>query len=170
MALQDPDTNPPPVRPPLQIRVSDAKVTQSVKDFETFISFIFSISIFGASAFAVVVGGMTDPADLWPADSPPTFSMRTARTFIAVAWLCFILSLAVAAYASSALTMMRQRAGGVEDREWGRRWDAIGLVASAVLYLLLVAAFLFLSLAMVAYVGAVGLADDLTHTSGKRSG
>ncbi|KAK3317798.1 hypothetical protein B0T19DRAFT_405464 [Cercophora scortea] len=156
MADPNPATKTPLLRPPLEPRVSDAKVTQSVKAFETFISFIFSISIFGASAFAVVVGGMTDPSDLWPADNPPTFTLRTARTFIAIAWLCFILSLAVAAYASSALTMMRQRAGGVEDREWGRRWEVIGLVASAVLYLLLVAAFLFLSLAMVALVWLKG--------------
>ncbi|KAK1765093.1 hypothetical protein QBC33DRAFT_545719 [Phialemonium atrogriseum] len=136
-------------------KVSNAHVELSVKDFQTFISFIFSISIFGASTFAVIVGQMTDPADIWK-PGPPPFTMSRVRTFLAVAWLCFVLALAVAGYSSSVLTLWRQRAGGEYDGAWVRKWDAFGIAASALLHLLIVMAFLFLSLALVAYVGVVG--------------
>ncbi|KAH6989270.1 hypothetical protein BKA56DRAFT_575376 [Ilyonectria sp. MPI-CAGE-AT-0026] len=46
-------------------------IESSVEDFKMFISFVFSVSIFGASTFAVVVGQMTDPADIWKPDPPP---------------------------------------------------------------------------------------------------
>ncbi|KAK3689063.1 hypothetical protein B0T22DRAFT_440569 [Podospora appendiculata] len=122
---------------------TDPRIEQSVAEFQTFISFIFSVSIFGASTFAVIV-----------------------RTFLAVSWLCFILSLAVAGYSSSLLFIWRQRAAaagqegprahGDEARAWEKSWDWVGIPASVLLHLLLVTAFLFLSMAMVAYVGAVG--------------
>ncbi|KAK7408547.1 hypothetical protein QQX98_009308 [Neonectria punicea] len=130
-------------------------VESSIEEFKMFISFVFSVSIFGASTFAVVVGQMTDPADLWKPDAPP-FALSTVRTFLAIAWLCFILSIAVAGYSSSLLTIRRHQAGGVYDETWGKKWDVIGILASAMLHLLLVTAFLFLSLSMVPYANAVG--------------
>ncbi len=39
---------------------------------------------------------------------------------------------------------------------WSKRWDNIGIIVSACLHLLLVTAFMFLSLALVAYAGTVG--------------
>lgn len=144
-----------PIRPQPVSRQSDPHVQQSVKDFETFISFTFSISIFGASTFAIIAGQMADPADIWKPEAPP-FSLGTVRVFLGIAWLCFVLALAVAGYSSSILVLHRQRAGGVYDRSWGKAWDRFGVVASVALHLLLVCAFLFLSLGLVAYVGAVG--------------
>ncbi|KAK4445603.1 hypothetical protein QBC34DRAFT_413122 [Podospora aff. communis PSN243] len=147
--------NQPPIRPQPVPRQSDPRVQQSIKDFETFISFIFSISIFGASTFAIIAGQMTDPIDIWKPD-PPTFHISTVRSFLGIAWLCFVLALAVAGYSSSILVLHRQSAGGVYDEKWGKAWDRFGIVSSVVLHLLLVCAFLFLSLCLVAYVGAVG--------------
>ncbi|EPS38930.1 hypothetical protein H072_7328 [Dactylellina haptotyla CBS 200.50] len=133
----------------------DPQVETSVNDFQTFISFVFSISIFGASTFAIILGEMTDPADIWKPDSPP-FSLPQVRNFLAISWLCFILSIAVAAYSSSILTIFRQRANHIYEKSWYKTWDVYGLIASAILHLLLVMAFLFLSVALVAYVGTVG--------------
>ncbi|KAK1753767.1 hypothetical protein QBC47DRAFT_387099 [Echria macrotheca] len=145
----------PPLRPHPITRQSDPLVQQSVEDFERFISFIFSISIFGASTFAIIAGQMADPVDIWKPDPPP-FSLATVRTFLGIAWLCFVLSLAVAGYSSSLLSLSRQSVGGVVDKDWGRAWDRFGLAASVVLYLLSAVAFLFLSLSLVAYAGPVG--------------
>lgn len=136
--------------------MSSEKVERAAKEFQTFITFIFSVSIFGASAFAVVVGQMTDPEDCRDGDDPPPFSLKTVRFFLACAWLCFIMSLAVAGYTLSALTILLQRVPGQYDSEWSWRWELGGILVSALLHLLLIGAFLFLSLAMVAYVGVVG--------------
>ncbi|KAH7141039.1 hypothetical protein EDB81DRAFT_885731 [Dactylonectria macrodidyma] len=134
---------------------SDAQVKRAVEDFQIFISFILTISIFGASTFAVIIGQMTDPIDIWKPDPPP-YRLTTVRAFLRIAWMCFTLAIAVAGYSSSIRTVYRERAGGKLDIEWQRRWDRIGIISSVALHLLLVAAFLFLSLAMVAYVGIVG--------------
>jgi len=136
-------------------RQSDPLVEQSVRDFETFVSFILSISLFGASTFAIIAGQMTDPVDIWK-PTPPPFALSTVRAFLGIAWLCFVLSLAVAGYSSSILFLRRHEAEGIYDRNWGRAWDRFGLAASVILHLLVVVAFMFLSLCLVAYVGVVG--------------
>jgi hypothetical protein len=133
----------------------DPQLKISVESYQLFITFVFSVSIFGASTFAVIAGQMADPADVWK-PAPPPFSLRTVRNFLAVAWLCFILAIAVAGYSSSILTLHRQRAGGAYRRDWAGTWKWQGILASVALHTLLIAAFLFLSLALVAYVGAVG--------------
>ncbi|KAM7189942.1 hypothetical protein V8F33_009744 [Rhypophila sp. PSN 637] len=127
-----------------------------VKDYQTFVSFVLTISIFGASTFAVIMGQMDDPAEIW-APSPPPFTLAQVRTFLGISWLCFVLALAVAGYSSSILALWRQRAvrRGAQDG-WWKNWDRFGVGASVLLHLLIVSAFLFLSIALVAYVGAVG--------------
>ncbi|KAK6218525.1 hypothetical protein QIS74_06405 [Colletotrichum tabaci] len=131
------------------------KAVTSIKHFQYFISLVFSISIFGASTFAVIAGQMEDPAELWKPDPPP-FTLATVRKFLAVAWLCFILSIAVAGYSSSVLTALQQQARGRYDKTWSRRWRYVGITASVALHFLLVFAFLFMALGLVAYVGTIG--------------
>ncbi|KAF5505538.1 hypothetical protein CGCS363_v004487 [Colletotrichum siamense] len=116
---------------------------------------MLTISIFGASTFAIIAGQMEDPAKLWKPKQPP-FTLPTVRRFLAVGWLCFILTIAIAGYSSSLLTILRQQAQEAEDKSWHRNWDKIGIVASAMMHLFIVLAFLFLSLGLVAYVGALG--------------
>ncbi|KAF5003524.1 hypothetical protein FDECE_9947 [Fusarium decemcellulare] len=142
-------------RPAPKSEASHGHLPSSVEEYKMFISLVFGVSIFGASTFAVAIGQMTDPADIWKPDQPP-FSMHRVRTFLGCAWLCFILAIAVAGYSSSLLTLLKRRANGVYDSTWGRRWEGIGIAASTLLWLLLVTAFLFLSLAMVPYAVVPG--------------
>lgn len=130
-------------------------VETSIKDYQIFVTIVLTISIFGASTFAVIAGQMEDPVELWKPDPPP-FSLKTVRRLLAAAWICFILTIAVAGYSSSLLTILRQLAKSRNDASWHRGWDRIGIAASVMLHSLLVLAFLFLSLALVAYVGAIG--------------
>ncbi|KAK1483306.1 hypothetical protein CCUS01_15795 [Colletotrichum cuscutae] len=100
---------------------------------------------------------MEDPTELWKPEQPP-FSLYEVRRFLAAAWLCFIPSIAIAGYSSSLLTILRQKAQKSDDQSWYRNWDIVGITSSILVHLLLVPAFLFLSLGLVAYVGAIGWA------------
>ncbi|KAF3807884.1 hypothetical protein GCG54_00007619 [Colletotrichum gloeosporioides] len=136
-------------------RVAGANEEGSVKEFQMFITIVLTISIFGASTFAIIAGQMQDPAELWK-PAPPPFSLATVRRFLAAAWLCFILTIAIAGYSSSVLIILRQRAERFNDHTWHTHWDILGIASSIMLHVLLVLAFLFLSLGMVAYVGTIG--------------
>lgn len=120
-----------------------------------FITIVLTISIFGASTFSIIAGQMQDPEELWKPNSAP-FSLAAVRRFLAAAWLCFILTIAIAGYSSSVLTILRQRAERLNDHTWHTHWDILGIASSILLHILLVLAFLFLSLGLVAYVGTIG--------------
>lgn len=137
-------------KPPIQ---APSTGELAVKSFESFISFIVGIAIFGASTFAVLASEIADPAVL---TKRPRFGRETARTFIALGWLFFVLAFAVAGFSMSVLTAQRERAGADSETRWESKWEGWGLTASAVLYLLVIGGFLFLSLAVVAYVEVVG--------------
>ena len=145
----------PPRPPPPPHTESDPRVQQSAQAFEYFISVIFSISIFGASTFSVIAGQMADPADIW-SPSPPPFTLPTVRKFLAAAWLCFVLAIAVAGYSSSVYHMSRHSAGYVFDKAWAEKWERVGKPSAAAMHFLVLFAFLFLALALVAYVGVLG--------------
>ncbi|KAH9238361.1 hypothetical protein K456DRAFT_1173261 [Colletotrichum gloeosporioides 23] len=140
---------------PAIARVAGANEEGSVKDFQMFITIVLTILIFGASTFAIISGQMQDPAELWK-PVPPSFSLATVRRFLAAAWLCFILTIAIAGYTSSVLTILRQRAERLNDHTWHTHWEILGIASSVLLHILLVLAFLFLSLGLVAYVGTIG--------------
>ncbi|KAF5620253.1 hypothetical protein F52700_11574 [Fusarium sp. NRRL 52700] len=131
-------------------RISDS---DDLEVFRFFVGTMIAISVFGASTFAVIVGEMTDPADIW---ATPTFSLKTVRLFLSVSWLAFAVSIALAGYSGSFLALMRQKANGEIDEEMIRKWTPAGLVVSAALHLLIVTGFLFMALSLVAYVGSFG--------------
>lgn len=144
----------------IQERARTSNITPAdniVEDFRLFVTFVFGVSIFGAATFAVIVGQMTDPVELSAPDAP-TFTLSTVRTFLAMAWLCFILSLALAGYSSSGLLLARKRAYLASDENWAEKWEPFGVLSSTFLHLLLVVAFMFLSLSIVPYASAVGWA------------
>ena len=143
-----------PETPKSAVVAPTMRIQRSIEEYRGFITFIFSVSIFGASTFAVIVGQMADPTDIWKPDAPP-FNLGTVRKFLAIAWLCFILSIAVAGYSSSILTIWREGQADFYAPAGWKRWNALGIVASTLMHLLIVTAFLFLSLALVAYVGTV---------------
>lgn len=123
--------------------------------FRFFVVTMIAISVFGASTFAVIVGEMTDPADIWDPE-PPTFTLKTVRLFLAVSWLAFAVSIALAGYSGSFLALMRQKTKGEIDEETIKKWTPAGLVVSAALHLLIVTGFFFMALSLVAYVGSFG--------------
>ncbi|GKU14824.1 unnamed protein product [Fusarium langsethiae] len=114
---------------------------------------MIAISVFGASTFAVIIGEMTDPAEIWES---PAFTLKTVRLFLAVSWLSFAMSIALAGYSGSVLALMRQKAKGEVDEETIKKWTPAGLVVSVALHLLIVTGFFFMSLSLVAYVGSFG--------------
>ncbi|KAF4462763.1 hypothetical protein FALBO_10413 [Fusarium albosuccineum] len=128
-----PPSNPSPLSAP-KSEDPHSRLPSSVEEYKMFITLVFGVSIFGASTFAVAIGQMTDPVDIWKPNQAP-FSMHRVRTFLGSAWLCFILAIAVAGYSSSLLTLLKRRADGVYDSSW---------------------TFLFLSLAMVPYAVVPG--------------
>lgn len=121
--------------------------------FRFFVVTMIAISVFGASTFAVIMGEMTDPADIWES---PTFTLKTVRLFLAVSWLAFAMSIALAGYSGSVLALMRQKAKGEVTEETIKKWIPAGLVVSVALHLLIVTGFFFMSLSLVAYVGSFG--------------
>jgi len=137
------------------IRSSSKNNSDDLEVFRFFVVTMIAISVFGASTFAVIVGEMTDPADIW-APEPPTFTLKTVRLFLAVSWLAFAVSIALAGYSGSFLALMRQKATGEIDDETIRRWTPAGLVVSVALHLLIVTGFFFMALSLVAYVGSFG--------------
>ncbi|KAJ4244571.1 hypothetical protein NW762_014426 [Fusarium torreyae] len=129
--------------------------TVNLEFFRFFVVTMITISIFEASTFAVIMGEMTDPAEIW-APRSPTFTLKTVRLFLAISWLAFAMSIALAGYTGSFLALLQQKAGGEIDDGMIQKWTPAGLVVSALLHLLIVTGFLFMSLSLVAYVGALG--------------
>lgn len=129
-----------------------AAVSLTVESFQFFLSFIVGISIFGASIFATIVGQIQDPRQLNP---HAYFSMQTVRIFMAIAWLSFVAALGVAGFSSSVLILEKEKNSNLTEN-WRRRWSKFGLAVSFTLQALVVGAFLFLSLGLVAYTKVVG--------------
>ncbi|KAF4499205.1 hypothetical protein FAGAP_4636 [Fusarium agapanthi] len=129
------------------IHSSSKSNSDDLEVFRFFVVTMIAISVFGASTFAVIVGEMTDPADIW---ATPAFTLKTVRLFLSVSWLAFAVSIALAGYSGSFLALMRQKAKGEIDEETIRKWTPAGLVVSAALHLLIVTGFLFMALSLVA--------------------
>ncbi|KAJ4264285.1 hypothetical protein NW762_005481 [Fusarium torreyae] len=121
--------------------------------FRFFVVTMIAISVFGASTFAVIMGEMTDPADIWES---PTFTLKTVRLFLAVSWLAFAMSIALAGYSGSVIALMRQKEKGEVTEQIIKKWTPAGFVVSVALHLLIVTGFFFMSLSLVAYIGSFG--------------
>ncbi|RGP71805.1 hypothetical protein FSPOR_3171 [Fusarium sporotrichioides] len=132
---------------------SQKKNGDELEFFRFFVVTMIAISVFGASTFAVIMGEMTDPAEIWES---PAFTLKTVRLFLAISWLSFAMSIALAGYSGSVLALMRQKAKGEVDEETIKKWTPAGLVVSVALHLLIVTGFFFMSLSLVAYVGSFG--------------
>jgi hypothetical protein len=70
--------------------------------------------------------------------------------------LLFVLALGIVAVSMSLLAFQREHAKAGFDGPWKHTWEHLGLLASSLIQLLVTAAFLFLSLVLVAYTEAVG--------------
>jgi hypothetical protein len=122
--------------------------------FDNFFKTIVGISTFGASlTFSKIVSTPVAPWDDYG------FSKTSVQYFLSHAFLFFVLDLAITSFAGSALTLYRPQAiewfGTNVSRE--RRvvmWYAT--VVSAVLFGLLIAAFILIALVVTAYAGPTG--------------
>jgi hypothetical protein len=135
------------------ITPNTAGTAEAVASFQGFLSFIIGISIFGASIFTVIISEIANPGDLSEA---PRFTRETVRTFLGISWLLFVLALGVVALSMSLLAYQQEHKNTGINGPWRYRWERLGLLASALIQLLVIAAFLFLSLVLVAYTEVVG--------------
>lgn len=143
--MEDALTKPPPGKPPGERLASY---------FENFFRTVVGISTLGASiTFSKIVQAPVTPFHDFG------FSQHDIQYLITVSWLFFILALAFTSFFASALSLWRPRAiesFGTQDGAERRKvlWFATGV--SALLFGLIVAAFVTLALVVVGYSGPVG--------------
>lgn len=122
--------------------------------FENFFKTIVGIATLGASiTFAKIVQSPVAPFVDYG------FSVRAIQYLLATSWLLFVLALAFSSFFASALSLWRPQAVAAFGTTTGKERVKVLWVASAVsalLFGLVIAAFLTLALVVVAYVGSVG--------------
>ena len=122
--------------------------------FENFFRTVVAVATLGASlTFSKLVSSPIEPFHDYG------YSGRQVQYLLASSWLLFVLALAFTSFIASALSLWRPqavKAFGTSINEQRNKvlWWASGV--TALLYGLLVAAFLTLALVVVAYVGPVG--------------
>jgi len=133
---------------------------ESEKSFKTFLSFGLTLSIFGASTFTVVVSEIANPSEI---NASARFARETVRSFLGIAWLLFVVALGAVSFSMSARAYVREHPT-IEVKGGSKlKWE---LIASSLIQISVIAAFFFLSLALVAYTEVVGwIAVGLTSTT-----
>ncbi|KAJ9635120.1 hypothetical protein H2199_008606 [Coniosporium tulheliwenetii] len=178
----EPSEGPPPTQPvatPKDPRVAEAKEpdygSTVVNWARSFASNISTAAALGASlTFTVIVSEIADPEGLRgepsrePGATEANFERReSARFFLAVGWLLFVvafglalvLSLAIEFDSSTWIASYNKHDRSRANREEGTNWvEVIITLSSLVLQLHVLAAFLFLGLAVKEYVEPVGRA------------
>lgn len=121
--------------------------------FDNFFKTILSVSTLGASiTFSKIVDAPTPPLH-------GPFSANTAQAYMGVSWLLFLLDLAATAFATCAFTLYRPQAiayFGTENSDRRRVVMWYASAVSALLFGILVAAFVFLGLVVVSFAGWTG--------------
>jgi hypothetical protein len=140
-----------PVNGPKPLK--EKSIPETIKSFQEFLSFVLSLSIFGASTFAIIVSEIANPNDI---SLNPRFTRQTVRTLLGIAWLLFVFALAIVAASMSLLAYHQEHITAGLDSLWRQTWERLGLVASSLIQISVIAAFLFLSLVLVAYTETVG--------------
>ena len=114
---------------------------------------IIGISILGGQiTFTVLVSDIADPAEIVRS---PTFPKETVRNFIGISWLLFVVLLGISVFLAILLADRR-------ERDWllrtlgPRRFRSVYSAVTFFLNILSVAPFLFLALAITAYLPVVG--------------
>jgi hypothetical protein len=133
-----------------------------VKWFESFLPATIGIATVGSSVtFTTIVSQLQDPARLDPNDpaavTPTVFHRETVRTFLATSWLLFVIALGFASFATLLLNFHRgevKEGFSLSRKNFG--YEVAGILVSFILETLLLGAFLFLALALVAYSQTVG--------------
>jgi hypothetical protein len=115
----------------------------AAKFFEGFFPSVIAISTLGASiTFTVIVSSLPEPKQ--------TFAEETVRTFLAIAWLLFILGLTLGTFLGSGMIFHSDevRKGFELDSQSARiRWW--GIMTILVLEMIIIGSFLLLSLVVI---------------------
>ena len=122
--------------------------------FENFFRTVIGIGTFGASiTFSKIVQSPVQPFHDYG------FSAQGIQYLLSTSWLLFVLTLAFTAYFASALSLWRPQAVAAFGLQKGNDRNKVlwfATAVSALLFSLVIAAFLTLALVVVAYVGPVG--------------
>lgn len=117
-----------------------------------------AISTLGASITFQVIIQQIDSSD--NVSIHHTFHRRTARTFLAIAWVLFMSALGIASLAAILLAFNKDRVRkGIARPEHTRsRFELMASITSGILLLLILSAFFFSSLAVTSYCEGAGWA------------
>ncbi|KAJ9412808.1 hypothetical protein QL093DRAFT_2518222 [Fusarium oxysporum] len=128
----------------------------TLKWFEEFLLHIIKVSIFGGSiTFTVIVIPIQDPAQLH--GNNIAFRKETVLKFLTTAWLLFCSGLSIASVTKLIVTFARGKINKAFNKEMGiSKLAVLFHLLSLLLCAVLLGAFTFLSLGVVAYVGTVG--------------
>ncbi|KAL8393684.1 hypothetical protein RB595_003427 [Gaeumannomyces hyphopodioides] len=152
--------------------------------WERYLAAVIGISTFGGSiTFSVIVSEIADPARLNPENAealtPTRFDRETVRHFLAISWAIFICEIGICSVLAMLINFHRDkfvdcfrpdspnpalRSLVVIGRlRISTRWFL--LACALLINSLMTAAFMFLSLAVVAYVGVAGWMGVLFTTA-----
>jgi hypothetical protein len=129
--------------PPVQGAELEVRVLESL---QSFLPLIISISVFGASTFASLVSQLSEPEY--------KFSLDSVRLFMAIAWILFIVALGVAMF-GVVVVKPKTRGRAVQSGEL-RVMVEVARAVKLLCQMLVIVAFMFLSLVVVAYSSPVG--------------
>lgn len=122
--------------------------------FENFFRIVIGVATLGASiTFAKIVQTPVAPFDNFG------YSKYDVQWFLAISWLLFVLVLAFTSFFASLLSLYRPqavKAFGTQTSTERRKVMWYVTLVSSLLYGLTIAAFIFISLVVVAYSGPVG--------------
>jgi len=126
--------------------------------WEGYLKAILAISLFGGQiTFTVILSEIADPAQLHANKNAATFDRETTRLFVAISWMLFTVTLGLAAALRILLSDVQIKGAAREGlRDRSRRIQLTHSLLTLFLNGLPLAAFLFLALAVVAYVPIVG--------------
>jgi hypothetical protein len=122
--------------------------------FENFFRTVLGIATLGASiTFSKIVQAPVNPFDDFG------YSKYTIQWFLAISWLLFVLALAFTSFFASLLSLYRPqavKAFGTKVSSERRKVMWYVTLVSSLLFGLVIGAFVFASLVVVGYAGAVG--------------
>jgi succinate dehydrogenase hydrophobic anchor subunit len=115
-----------------------------------------AISTLGASiTFQVVIQQIAPEEDK---SIHHTFRRKTTRNFLAIAWLLFVVALGVASLAAIMLALNQDRFRDEEENRHRETYEKVAAGTSGLLLFVMLAAFLFCSLAVTSYCEGAGWA------------
>jgi hypothetical protein len=141
---------------PISVSEQEQEKSMITKFHEYLFKGAFAVSTLGASITFQAVIQQIEASD--NASLHHTFEHKTARTFLAIAWVLFMVALGVASLAAIMLVLNQDRIDSSEENEWKETCEKVAAGTSGLLLFIMFSAFLFCSLAVSAYCEGAGWA------------